>query len=266
MPRSATVTAVTRVVQSSYSTVEWHADGTRITKRFPAGHRRRFENERRVNAALNRRPPVRRPRLLAADRRALELTFDAVDGEPLGPKYPLALTSDHLDDLIDLALRVSRFRPATGRWRRIAVRTNCGDATRRLLDQAIERHRPVWVFAHGDITARNVLGANGEPPVLIDWEWAGIYPRGWELAMVWYAVVDVPGARDRVVDAVVPRDARWFWLAAALLTSMHLDMPSMPSEFRLKHETVLSALLRDAGLRDLARRDVARALQSTRPR
>lgn len=36
-------------------------------------------------------------------------------------------------------------------------------------------------FCHGDITARNVLRAASGAPVLIDWEWAGLYPRGWDL-------------------------------------------------------------------------------------
>jgi hypothetical protein len=51
--------------------------------------KRAFRNEWRVNQLLVRRPPpVPAPRLLAADRQQRALVFEAVDRDPLGPKFP----------------------------------------------------------------------------------------------------------------------------------------------------------------------------------
>src|SRR4029077_13246488 len=89
-----------------------------------------------------------------------------------------------------------------------------------------------------DITARNVLRASTGAPVLIDWEWAGLYPRGWDLAFLWFSLVDVPGARERV-EHLVPRcDQAWFWRSALLIQLLHLSLPGLApgSPFRARHE------------------------------
>jgi Ser/Thr protein kinase RdoA (MazF antagonist) len=104
-----------------------------------------------------------------------------------------------------------------------------------------------WVFAHGDITARNVLdGPDG--PVLIDWEWAGLYPDGYELAFVWFALVDRPGGRE-AVEAAIHTYPRTFWLSALLIELLHLEF-GVPEQFRSTHvetkERLLARVL-DAG-------------------
>ena len=38
--------------------------------------------------------------------------------------------------------------------------------------------------------------------MLVDWEWAGMYPAGHELAFLWLSLLDVPGARAKVVATV----------------------------------------------------------------
>jgi hypothetical protein len=78
-----------------------------------------------------------------------------------------------------------------------------------------------WVFAHGDITPRNVLdGPDGL--VLIDWEWAGLYPDGYELAFLWFVLVDRPGGREAVESQIRP-EPRTFWLSALLIELLHLE-------------------------------------------
>ncbi len=238
-----------RVVQAPLSTVTWSDDGGLITKRFPdRSHRRRFDAERRINLILARRTtlvgPASAPRLIGCDRRRLELHFAAIDGEPLGPKFPTELRERDVDRLIDLALSLSSVRVGTGRLRRMAPTVVLSSDERSLMRRWIRDSPPRWVFGHGDITARNVLRDSHDAFVLIDWEWAGLYPRGWDLAFLWFSLIDVPGARDQVAASVPRGDAPWFWRSALLVTMLHLRLPSMVSPFRERHEATRDDLMR----------------------
>lgn len=104
---------------------------------------------------------------------------------------------------------------------------------------------PAMAFCHGDITARNVLRAASGAPVLIDWEWAGLYPRGWDLAFLWFSVADTPGARDRVAEHIPRRDEAWFWRSALLIQLLHLSLPRLApgSPFRERHEATRDELV-----------------------
>jgi hypothetical protein len=68
--------------------------------------------------------------------------------------------------------------------------------------------------------------------VLIDWEWAGVYPDGYELAFLWYVLADLPAAR-RAVEGAVTTDPAVFWLSALLIELLHLEW--LPDEFRQGH-------------------------------
>jgi hypothetical protein len=224
-----------------------------VTKRFDR-HRhywggQRYAYERRVNELLNRQPPpVAAPRLLSADRRQRSLMFTAVDGKPLGEKFPLDLGDEDVDGLIALATTMDRYRPVHTRFvrrfdlaRRIE-RAIAVDALTRAEGEALRARcradPPEYAFAHGDITARNVVRrrCDGEL-VLIDWEWFGRYPRGWELAFVWFTVIDSPGARARVESAVPEAGEEWFWRSALLIQTLHLELPGLApgSPFRANH-------------------------------
>ncbi len=252
-----------RSLQTNLSTLTWSPDGAEVTKSYDRNvtdeafgprlvilghhhHRPRaltqFSYELRVNQLLARHAPgVATPRLTGHDRRAASLTFVAVDGEPLGPKYPLALSEDHLCGLVALA-QATRSYPHRPRWlRRFPIRSRLWSA--RQVDLLTEtEHRALldllgdltikWVFAHGDITPRNVLdGPNGL--VLIDWEWAGLYPDGYELALVWFVLADRPGGRE-AVETEIRTDPRTFWLSALLIALLHLEF-GVPEEFRRTH-------------------------------
>jgi hypothetical protein len=160
-----------------------------------------------------------------------------------------------VDDLAALAVAMPSYRPDGVRLRRFAFERRVGwgvevgglspaaaDGLRRLM----RADPPAYVFGHGDITARNVLrsAASGEA-VLIDWEWAGWYPRGWDLAFLWFTLVDAPGARAQVEALVPERDEAWFWRSALLVQLLHLSLwglrPGMP--FRPKHERMRDELV-----------------------
>ena len=219
----------------------------------------RWEVEWRVGSLLRRQPPpVPHARLLAADRRAGWLRFEAVPGEPLGPKFPLDVRSAaDVDDLAALALAMPSYRPSgAGFLRRFDLERRLRTAVEEEalgVDQAARFRRlavedpPALVFGHGDITARNVLRSSvtGQA-VLIDWEWAGRYPRGWDLAFLWFTLVDLPGGRAAVEAVVPPRDEAWFWRSALLVQVLHLSMwrrhaGSFP--FLAKHERLRDELV-----------------------
>jgi hypothetical protein len=95
----------------------WSADGAAVTKTlvphlviphwaFLLGTPRRAGlNELSANKLLREhRPPVPVPLLLGSSRRGPSMTFEAVDGAPLGPKFSVSLSGPEVDGLIAIAL------------------------------------------------------------------------------------------------------------------------------------------------------------------
>ena len=181
------------------------------------------------------------------------MTFEAVDGAPLGPKFPTSLPGPEVDGLINLALALDNYRPRR-RWfrrlyidHRLSLHHRSGllsGADAAALTGLARRPGFKWRFAHGDITARNVLPDTKGRSVLIDWEWAGLYPAGYELAFLWLSLGDVPGARAKV-EAAVPRSYQTgFLLSATLVQLLHLQMwLRRPHPLRARHEETLALLL-----------------------
>jgi hypothetical protein len=242
---------VSRLV-TTYSTLDWSSDGTLVTKtRVPAfDARRRFRNELRINRLLNvHRPPVPTPPLVACDVQHRRLTFVAVPGQPLGPKYPLQLATPDLVAMIDIARRLRAFSPRRRWLRRLNLVGRLGLARRAGLLTDAQTDRLVAIadrvhtrlrFGHGDLTPRNVLsGSDGM--TLIDWEWAGLYPDGYELAFLWFSLVDIENGRARVEEHLDPDD-RAFLLSALLIQLWHLHW-YVPSDFRDKHLSTRDHLL-----------------------
>jgi 8-oxo-dGTP diphosphatase len=255
------------VLAGGRARIAWSQDGAAITKTLVAGivvpqwasllgtPRQATLNELRVNRLLVRvPPPVRAPKLITASRRGPSLTFEAVQGAPLGPKFPASLSLAELDKLAGLALVLDSYRPRR-RWfrrlyigRRLAVHCRAG-----LLDQGdadalaefADRPGIKWGFAHGDITARNVLRDAEGHLALIDWEWGGLYPRGYDLAFLWFSLVGVPGGRAQVEAALPARLEAGFLLSAALVHLLHLQLwLRTPNPFKAKHEQTLKELMR----------------------
>jgi hypothetical protein len=216
------------------TTVTWSDDRRTVTKSVLDAHRgwrRQFAYELRVNRLLAERPPpVPTPRLLGFDRGRRAMVFEAVDGSPAGPKFPLDLDGATLAGLVDLTSATRRYAERR-RWLRRLPLVQRVDQARALgvlsaaeadaLRALFRADPPRWVFAHGDVTPRNVIDT-GAGLVLIDWEWAGIYPSGYEAAFLWFVVLDVAGAREQVAAAVPPEDEAWFWRSALVVQLLHL--------------------------------------------
>lgn len=249
---------VGRTLETSYTTIDWSPDGSSVTKtrRRAPDARRRFRYELRVNQLLRTEPPpVSTPRLLSHDSRQRGLVLSAVGGEPMGPKYPSELSADDLHVVIGLARQLDGYEPRR-RWlrrvrtpRRLELARRHGllgdDQTRRLASLATGVHRRLR-FAHGDLTARNVLGGHGGDPVLIDWEWAGLYPADYDLAFLWFSLVDLPGGREEV-ERHVRADGRGFLLSALLIQLWHLQW-YVPAAFRGRHLDTRDQLLERLGV------------------
>jgi hypothetical protein len=243
---------VVRRLETTYTNLVWSADGTRVTKsRPPSGDsNRRFTNELRVNRLLRtRKPPAPTPALLAFDVHTRSLTFEAFPGSPLGPKYPHDLTGVEIDAILGLARDLESYNPRR-RWlrrfnaaRRILMARRAGliddNETAALADLARPRHRKLR-FAHGDVTARNVL-AHGDEIALIDWEWAGLYPPGYDAAFLWFSLGEVDGGRERV-ERSLRVDETTFLLCALLIELWHLQW-YIPPDFRNPHLATRDVLL-----------------------
>ena len=167
-------------IDTNKATITWSPDGTTVTKR-PYGDWPPivplFRNEQRVLRMLAiDPPPVRVPALVAARRRH-ELVMEAIDGEPLGPKFPLEIAAGDVDDVLATVDRLGGYRPRRRWFRRfdVARATPCCAGHRR---QRGSCGRPSFATRRGcasptATTARNVLRASTGELVLIDWEWSG---------------------------------------------------------------------------------------------
>ena len=254
----------------------WSADATTVTKtslrRLVIPHwasvlgtpRQAALNELRVNRMLNDvRPPVPVPALLGSSRREPSMTFEAVDGVPLGPKFPTSLSTAEVDQLIALALAMDAYRPRRPWFRRLHIDRRLrlhhrsgllSEADNEALGQLANSPALKWHFAHGDITARNVLRDASGRSVLIDWEWAGLYPAGYELAFLWSCLVNIPAGRTKVEAAVPARYQAGFLLSAVLVQLLHLQMwLSRPHPLAHRHQETLAQLLGEMRGRDKAR-------------
>jgi Ser/Thr protein kinase RdoA (MazF antagonist) len=184
------------------------------------------------------------------------MTFEAVNGAPLGPKFPQSLPAGDLDRVVEMAAALGSYRPRR-RWfrrlyigRRLALHCRSGFLSPAQADSlAALAGSPGlrWGFAHGDITARNVLRDSKGHLALIDWEWAGLYPVGYELAFLWFSLAQVPGGRANLEAAVPRQHEAGFLLSAAMVDLLHLQLwLRAPNPFMEKHKDTLRELLKAA--------------------
>lgn len=258
-------------MRTNLSTIQWSHDGTRVTKRHdPAANAdklgpratildhhhsgsdhwaRHFAYELRVNQLLTRhRPPVPTPRLVGHDRKALTLTFEAIVGHRLGPKFPLDLTDDELEGLISLATALRSYHPRPRWLRKLPIRSRLRRASQigllsrseyQALQQLRSRIDIRWVFAHADINPSNIV-ATDHGLFLLDWEWAGLYPDGYDLAFLWFVLIDLPEARS-TVEGRIRTDPTVFWLSALIIELLHLEW--FRGEFRPRHVATRDVLV-----------------------
>jgi thiamine kinase-like enzyme len=188
--------------------------------------------------------------LVAFDVQHRRLVFTAVQGEPLGPKYPTELSADSIDAAAELAERLRGFTPER-RWlrrynaeRRLALARRVGLLTDTQFSDLVDvaaRAGTRLRFSHGDLTARNVL-RDSDGLVLIDWEWAGLYPESYDLAFLWFSLIDVDRGRERVEKHLDTRAETPFLLSALLIQLWHLQW-YVPVEFRDRHLSTRDGLI-----------------------
>lgn len=192
-----------------------------------------FVNELRIGRLFAHvAPAVPFPILLAADETRRTLTFEAVtDGVALGEKYADDLLLDDLGLMLGAACMLGAFdvrrswmyRPPVEQWiEHHREQGHLGAAEAALAARAFQAAGE-GRFAHGDLSPRNILKRADGSIVLIDWERAGVYPAGFDLAFLGYTTGRIPGARARIEAAVPQAQRAAFWLSLLLIALLHVD-------------------------------------------
>ena len=236
----------------------------------PAAERFRHEIAA-YRAFVRRRPPCRLPKLVAADPERCVLVLERVPGRPaalerhpanvptpgevravLGAVHALNLWQPPpgvFDTQLDYAVEVARYH-ALG----LLTDRDAGDLQQLLHGVA---HTPMQ-FCHGDALPSNALLAP-TGPVLLDWERAGWYLPGYDLAVLWSVLAGDTAARRQIsqlaqAPGTLARDSFLVNLILVLMREIRLhDVPGAGEEQRI----LIRRLHEDAGL---ARRAVRAAV------
>ena len=217
--------------------------------------------------------PVAVPGLVAQDVGHRVLVIGHVGGRPVHvERHPPRLPPAVWWTVLAAAVRISRWMPPVSRVERVfdyparitryhglgLLTGQDVDALRTLLPLAGGR----WEFAHGDLLLSNVhlptaapvapvdprasrgsrvpdehdeTGEVHGPVTVLDWEWAGMYLPGWDLATLWLLAGATPGARGLIVATAGSDPAREaaFWVNAATAVTReihtHAGLPGTPA-------------------------------------
>ncbi|MEU5053194.1 aminoglycoside phosphotransferase family protein [Streptomyces sp. NPDC021096] len=171
----------------------------------------RFRHEiATYRAFVRHRPPVRVPRLIAADPDNCTLVIERMPGRPAAvQRHPVdTLPRADVRAALGAICRVNLWRPPAGMFdmpldygKRIARYHELGLLTDRDMgDLQKLLHGLAHVqgqFCHGDALLSNVL-LSPAGPVLVDWDHAGWYLPGYDLATLWAILGDAPVARRQI--------------------------------------------------------------------
>lgn len=175
--------------------------------------RERYRHEiAAYRAFVRHRPPVRVPRLIAADPENCTLVVERMAGRVAAlQRHPVeAPPRVDLRAALGAVCRVNQWRPPADLFgtplnyaRRIARDYELGLLTDRdlgdlqkLLHGARQSGAGLQ-FNHGDALLSNLL-LSPAGPVLLDWEHAGWYLPGYDLATLWTVLGDAPAARAQI--------------------------------------------------------------------
>ncbi|MGW8064206.1 aminoglycoside phosphotransferase family protein [Streptomyces ziwulingensis] len=164
---------------------------------------------------VRHRPPVRVPRLIAADPDNCTLVIERMPGRVAAlHRHPLE-TPPRTDIRATLGAicRLNAWRPPAGtfdapldyaarisRYHELGLLTDrdLGDLQKLLHGIAHAGGRQgTGQFCHGDALLSNVL-MSPTGPVLVDWEHAGWYLPGYDLATLWAVLGDAPAVRRQI--------------------------------------------------------------------
>ncbi|MFD4343280.1 aminoglycoside phosphotransferase family protein [Streptomyces coelicoflavus] len=164
---------------------------------------------------VRQRPPVRVPRLIAADPDNGTLVIERMPGRVAAlQRHPLeAPPRADIRATIGAVCRLNAWRPPAGtfdapldyaarisRYHELGLLTDrdLGDLQKLLHGIAHAGGRQgLGQFCHGDALLSNVL-MSPAGPVLVDWEHAGWYLPGYDLATLWAVLGDAPAARRQI--------------------------------------------------------------------
>ncbi|MEU5716429.1 aminoglycoside phosphotransferase family protein [Streptomyces sp. NPDC020403] len=176
----------------------------------------RFRHEiAAYRAFVRHRPPVRVPRLVAADPENCALVIERMPGRVAAlTRHPAeAPPRADLRAALGAISRVNSWRPPAGlfdapldyasriaRYHELGLFTDrdLGDLQKLLHGLAHAGGRQgMGQFCHGDALLSNIL-LPPTGPVLVDWEHAGWYLPGYDLATLWAVLGDAPVARRQI--------------------------------------------------------------------
>ena len=222
-------------------------------------------------AFVRHRPPSRLPKLVAADTERCVLLLERIPGRPASrERHPVNTPAPgEVRAILGTVRALNLWRPPTGTFgapldygREIARHHALGLLTDRdagdlqqLLHGLAHTARQ---FCHGDALLNNVVLAPSGP-VLVDWEQAGWYLPGYDLATLWTVLSGDTAARRQISQAAqasgtLPRDAFLVNLILVLMRELRThDVPGAGEEQRI----LVRRLHEDAAL---ARRAVRAAV------
>ncbi|WP_406016088.1 aminoglycoside phosphotransferase family protein [Streptomyces sp. NBC_00984] len=176
----------------------------------------RFRHEiAAYRAFVRHRPPVRVPRLIAADPENCTLVIERMPGRVAAlTRHPSeAPPRADIRAALGAISRVNAWRPAPrlfdapldyasriARYHELGLFTDrdLGDLQKLLHGLAHAGGRQgMGQFCHGDALLSNIL-LSPTGPVLVDWEHAGWYLPGYDLATLWTVLGDAPAARRQI--------------------------------------------------------------------
>ncbi|MFF7361389.1 phosphotransferase [Streptomyces sp. NPDC008125] len=207
---------------------------------------------------VRHRPPVRVPRLIAADPENCTLVIERMPGRVAAlTRHPLeAPPRTDVRQVLGAIRRVNEWRPPAGlfdapldyasrisRYHELGLFTDrdLGDLQKLLHGLAVAGGRQgMGQFCHGDALLSNIL-LSPTGPVLLDWEHAGWYLPGYDLATLWTVLgQDAVVARREISKLAQARgaDARDAFLVNLMLV--------LTREIRT-YETAVQRTMREPG-------------------
>ncbi|MFJ4772127.1 aminoglycoside phosphotransferase family protein [Streptomyces uncialis] len=168
---------------------------------------------------VRHRPPVRVPRLIAADPDNCTLVIERMPGRPAAlQRHPVqAPPRADIRAALGAVCRLNQWQPPEGafgrpldygtrinRYHELGLLTDrdLGDLQKLLhgIAQVAQNtgRQSMLQFCHGDALLSNML-LSPAGPVLVDWEHAGWYLPGYDLATLWAVLGDAPMARRQII-------------------------------------------------------------------
>jgi hypothetical protein len=202
-------------------------------------------------AFVRHRPPARLPKLVAADTERCVLLLERIPGRPASrERHPVNTPAPgEVRAILGAVRSLNLWRPPAGTFERpldyqrevaryhalgLLTDRDAGDLQQLLHGLA---HTPRQ-FCHGDALLGNVVLAPSGP-VLVDWEQAGWYLPGYDLALLWTVLSGDTAARRQIsqvaqASGTLPRDAFLVNLLLVLMRELRMhDVPGAGEEQRI---------------------------------